>query len=166
MVSGRRFVKFKILVPIGEPLHDRIRVELPGIGEIKAYYSYEKVNIICNFCGRLGHEIASCADHVRLTEVLLKPENQGRFNDAELLEPKMGVWMVNSALIPRSKFDGGVGYNKRTLHRRDSVIRIESSTHLAPSSPFVQTDLNHHSDREMEPTQTKRPRPNSPALHK
>lgn len=171
MVSGRRFVKIKVRVPISEPIADRVGVTIPELGEITAYCSYEKVSRICFFCGRLGPEIATCAERAQLTEVLLKPENQGRFNNTELLKPKKGPWMVDSALIPRSKYVGGVGPNKRTFHRRDPVTRAGSIPLLSPSPSHLsqqQPDLNQQPECEFEVNHLKRARParpNSPAFY-
>lgn len=141
MVSRRRFVKIKIMVPIKKELVDRLQVDLPDSSEITTYCHYEKINRICRFCGRMGHEPASCADHSRLTTILL-----GRFNNSALLRPKKGVWMVDSALIPRQERDGGAISDEGSFCLND----IQQGLH--------QNDPNQSLNSHFESRQAKRPR--------
>lgn len=95
--GGRRFVKFKVIVPLDKPLKDRVKLTHPTLGELTVCCSYEKVTRICVFCGCLGHELVTCSDHARLTEIAYDPANAGRFNSAELLKPKLGTWVTCSS---------------------------------------------------------------------
>lgn len=99
-VGGKRFIKIKVLINITEPLKDRVKVTHPTLGELKVYCVYEKVTRVCAFCGGLGHEFATCADHERLVELVHRMPNADGVFTAKLLEPKRGAWMTNASLIP------------------------------------------------------------------
>lgn len=100
-VGGKRFYKIKVSIDLLKPLKDKARVTHPHLGEVTAHCVYEKVNRICVFCGLLGHEISSCADHSRLSTIMLNPDQASRFPAHQLLSPTRGLWITNATLIPR-----------------------------------------------------------------
>lgn len=99
-VHGRRFVKVKVLIPVGEPVKDYIKVNHPSLGQIKVYCAYEKVSRICLFCGTLGHEMAGCQDHARLAMLTKKPGQEERFKDVDILSPRKGAWLTDPTVAP------------------------------------------------------------------
>lgn len=99
-IGGRRFVKIRALIPISEPLKDRVRATHHSLGELKVFCVYEKINRICSFCGALGHEFATCHDHERLTEIYHRSPDADQSFAAKLLSPKRGAWMTNASLVP------------------------------------------------------------------
>lgn len=99
-VHGRRFLKFKILVKIGEPLLDRVKVTHPTLGPIKLYCSYEKISRACSFCGLLGHEITGCHEHRRLSIILSQSAHQQRVSKERILAPKLGCWLLDPDKVP------------------------------------------------------------------
>ncbi|KAF3334051.1 Zinc knuckle [Carex littledalei] len=60
--NGKQFFRIKILVPLTEPVKDKLTVDHPTQGEIEVFLVYEKIGRICLFCGSMGHEISSCTD--------------------------------------------------------------------------------------------------------
>lgn len=104
-VNGTRFIKMKILIKLDEPLKDRVFLEHPTLGTLKALCHYEKVSRICLFCGHLGHELWGCAKHKRVAKILQHPSNMGKYNAAEVLAPKFGKWMLDYAFIPKTDPD-------------------------------------------------------------
>jgi hypothetical protein len=98
-IYGRRFVKLKVMIPIGEAVKDRVKVDHPTLGELTLYCSYKKVSHICIFCGKLGHEIGGCKDRTRLS-ILLQMPGQECYRDSNILAPKKGMWITNPTLAP------------------------------------------------------------------
>lgn len=99
-INGRRFIKQKLLVKLDRPLRDTLTMDHPFLGEVTIHCYYEKVARICLFCGLMGHELASCSDHQRLSMLLQKPSQAGRFDVPRLLSPKLGTWVSNAGCIP------------------------------------------------------------------
>lgn len=100
-VGGRKFTKIKVSVDLIEPLKDKVKVTHPVLGEITAFCVYEKVSRICNFCGFLGHELASCPNHGRLSTLMQSPAGRDRMKAHNLLSPTKGLWTTDATLIPR-----------------------------------------------------------------
>lgn len=160
-VGGRGFVKLKVLVPIGEPLKDRVTFTHPSLGDITALCSYEKVSSLCRFCGKIGHDIQACQERNRLAAIVHRPENAGRFTSLNILNPKFGPWILDPYLLPREQPDSSLQPNKRRFQQPTSTPHFDSPMNspidhsaLMPQEPPSQISLN------------KRPRPagqNSPA---
>lgn len=123
--NGRRFVKFKIIIPLGVSLKDRVKLAHPTLGEITAHCVYEKAARICTYCGCIGHELVTCPDHARVTVIVHDPANSGKYNPAELLSPKKGAWITNLNLVPLENKSPGLHCYKRR----------HSQTHTTNSSP-------------------------------
>lgn len=126
LVNGRRFIKQKISFKLDEALKDTLPTDHPTLGLFKVYCHYEKVARICTFCGRLGHEIGACNDRIRLTMLLQRPDQAGKYDAAQLLKPKYGSWMTNSGCIPKQGTDSNSSGSNRA--NESSSQRQENST--------------------------------------
>jgi Zinc knuckle len=65
-IVGRKFYKVKVLLPVNQPLKDKLKVLHPSLGLFLVYFVYDKTNRVCSFCGCLGHELPSCRTYGRL----------------------------------------------------------------------------------------------------
>lgn len=100
-VAGRRFVKIKMEIDLNKPLKDRVSITHSLLGEVTIHSCYEKISRVCMFCGMLGHEHASYPDSLRLAQVAHKRAQEANITMAQLLKPTQGVWIINSALVPK-----------------------------------------------------------------
>lgn len=89
------------MVPVKEPLLDHVQFSHPSLGEISILCSYEKLTRVCKFCAQIGHEMAACPDHQRLTVLLQNQPPDSNRDDSKILSPNIGSWINNPALIPR-----------------------------------------------------------------
>lgn len=101
-VGGKRFYKIKVTINLEEPLKDKVGVTHPVLGDLTMYCVFEKVSRICIFCGLLGHDLGTCADHSRLATLMQKPDQAARFPGQQLLKPTRGPWITDVTLIPRA----------------------------------------------------------------
>lgn len=113
--NGRRFIKQKVQVRLDKPLKDTLSMDHPYLGVLTVHCHYEKVARICVFCGRMGHEMVGCADHARLTMLLHRPDQVGKYNVGQLLSPKFGPWLTNVGRIPKPDGYSASAKNKRSL---------------------------------------------------
>lgn len=121
-VSGKRFLKLKILVNLEEGLKDKVKVDHPFLGELTSLCVYEKVSRICRFCGKLGHELHGCPTYARVAALMQQEEYRERYDPNVVLSPKKGPWICNSSLLPRvqpaylAQDDVGPATNKRPFN--------------------------------------------------
>lgn len=99
-VNGKRCFRVRMLVSILGPLKDKVRLRHPISGEITAYLVYEKIGRLCQFCGKLGHDLNSCADRTRLARIKTRPENMNREDLHNILKPSFGPWRVGPEFLP------------------------------------------------------------------
>lgn len=117
--NGRKFIKQKLLVKLDQPLKDTLIMDHPFLGEVTIHCHYEKVSRICLFCGLMGHELADCSDHQRLSMLLQKPSQAGRFDVPRALSPKLGAWVSNAGCIPLPETTPVPPGNKRSYRQSD-----------------------------------------------
>lgn len=98
--GNNKFSKIKLPVNIDDKLLDTIEVEHPVMGVIKIYVSYERLNRICLFCAKVGHDHNSCPDKLRLERLRMDLRFQNRQNFDTLTKPKFGPWTKDPSLIP------------------------------------------------------------------
>lgn len=159
-VNGRRFFKVKVMVSLTKPLKDHVSFTHPTLGDIKVLCSYEKLTRVCRFCGALGHELAGCPDHQRLTVLSQDPNIQITITRGELLAPKMGAWITNPILVPKEKVSGGgdVPMTQKRPYPQEGASAQEDHTGIGPLLGYR---LNVRSSEEHTPgsNSVKRPRP-------
>lgn len=114
-VGGRRCLKVKVIVDLGEPLKDRVRITHPSVGEITVHCVYEKITRVCTFCARLGHEIQTCSEYLRLSRIAQHRAHEAQIPMAQLLSPKTGLWLLNSAQVPNGAAASGSSCSKRAF---------------------------------------------------
>ena len=105
--GGNKFYKIKILAPIDQALQDRKEVLHPILGNIKIYLSYERLERICLFCAKVGHDHHSCADRCRMERLCMDPRFASRPDVKELSKLKVGLWINNQAKIPLTNQNQG-----------------------------------------------------------
>lgn len=98
--NGKKFFKIKLSIDIKEAIKDKVNFLHPLKGETTAYLVYEKLGRLCNFCGRLGHELNSCADRTKLVRIKNSMKAQERPELKGILNPIFGPWRVSAAMIP------------------------------------------------------------------
>lgn len=161
-VGGRRFVKLKIEIQLDKPVKDKVTLDHPFLGNLKAHCVYEKVTRICRFCGLMGHEMATCSNFIRMT--MLAQNSQGSGRDLNyLLEPKIGVWVTNSSQVPKQGGDSqnqaseSSGSSRSGLRSKGTpgkeVNRVGRRAQLGPNEEMI--DSNEVTGRHP----IKRPRP-------
>lgn len=116
-VGGRRFVKMKVMIPINEPVKDRVKAVHPTLGEVVAHCHYEKLSRICCFCGLIGHVMAECSEHLRLARLMLDPTIRQRPGMESILKPKKGKWIIDLSAIPKPQPSSQVGPVKRSYQQ-------------------------------------------------
>lgn len=99
-VNGKHLYKFKISMPISEPLQESVTLAHPTMRATKVHCSYERISRVCTFCARLSHEISGCADNQRLIEITQRPDQRAHFDSLDILEPKVASWITNPFFIP------------------------------------------------------------------
>lgn len=139
-VNGKHFYKFKISMPISEPLQESVTLAHPTMGDIKLHCSYERISRVCTFCARLEHEISGCMDHQRLIEISQRPDQQARFHSLDILEPKVASWITNPFFIPTSNPTSpnrpSPANNKRPLSPSAASQPSPSTNHTTLSAQF------------------------------
>lgn len=141
-VNGRRFIKQKVRVKIGEPMQDVLPLDHPSLGTLKVHCHYEKVSRICTFCGLLGHEIDTCKDRARLAMLLQKPSQVGKYDAQQVLSPKRGVWMTKFSAIPKPESQEGSSCHKRSFSNTSpGKDHPESMDHLLSSTSRTMVTL-------------------------
>lgn len=126
---------------------------------------FEKVTRVCPFCGLLGHDMSSCADHARLSYLMQNPAQTAKLQAHDILSPTIGPWILNPTLIPRPQQLGRYSGFKR--QHSPSFSDLPPNYHPnQPSlnySPSVQAviPLFVESDKDVPETSSKpkRPRP-------
>lgn len=108
--GGRRFIKMKVKVAIGEPIKDKVKIRHPLIGDFEVFCYYEKASHICRFCGLLGHDMGNCADHIRLLS--LASAHSDRLNRKELMRPRKGAWVMDPSVIPKADMGSGTSHKR------------------------------------------------------
>lgn len=99
-LGGQKFYRNNMLLPIDAALKDKVSITHPNIGTFNAYLVYERVNRICLFCAKIGHEHTSCADRVRMQRLRLDPRFKDRPEMEKMTQPRLGPWVNNPALMP------------------------------------------------------------------
>ena len=99
-IGGKQFFKIKIAIPLTQRLKDTVSLRHATIGEVLVYVVYERVGRACVFCGKIGHEIGTCADRTRLARIKNREENKERADMHNILTPTIGSWITDPMLIP------------------------------------------------------------------
>lgn len=99
-LNGKTFFKVKLLLSLGTPVKDKLKITNPILGNVEVFLVYEKIGRICCFCGAVGHEISSCQDRARLAKIKSRMGSQCRPELEGILKPTRGPWLVNNTLIP------------------------------------------------------------------
>lgn len=133
-VGGKRFYKIKVTIKLEEPLKDKVRVTHPVLGDLTMYCVFEKVSRICIFCGLLGHDLGTCADHSRLATLMQKPDQAARFPGQQLLKPTRGPWITDVTLIPRAQLPAFKSNLKRHFHQTSPTGPSPLSNQGLPSA--------------------------------
>lgn len=82
-------------------MQDKVVVEHPTLGDVTVYTVYEKIGRVCRFCALLGHEMGNCSDRIALIRIKNAPENQGREELKDILNPTLGPWILTPTMIPK-----------------------------------------------------------------
>lgn len=98
-IEGSRCYKIKISVPIDKPLMDRREITHPTLGTFTALIVYERVNRMCLFCARLGHDHHGCVNKVRIQRMLMDPKYRNKPNIAAMGHNRAGPWINNPMFI-------------------------------------------------------------------
>lgn len=170
--NGKQYFRIKILLPVAEPVKDKLTIDHPSEGEVEALLVYEKVGRICVFCGSLGHEIATCSDRARLAKIKSRQTSPSRPELEGILKPTGGPWISDQTLIPQlneepelkgpspynaPKTDGNQGLKRahNTIHTQNRTGGLKTATALViPSShtasPNNSTATPHSPDQNSE----------------
>lgn len=155
--GGRRFVKLKIKVDIRQPVKDFAKFKHPTLGEFRVYPFYERASHICRFCGLLGHIMGACPDHIRLMEIATNPNHSERLNRKDLMEPRLGPWIMDSSVIPKEIGMASFQERKRPITYKS---RQEGTWRQPQATPIRSSDENTISKSTS--ISLKRPRPAGP----
>lgn len=101
LMNGRRFHKMKIRIKVEDLIKDKVTFTHPSLGPLIVLCCYGKVSRICRFCGHIGHEQVNCPDYLKISALMLIPENKAWFNADTLLAPIKGACVASSAMLPR-----------------------------------------------------------------
>ncbi|XP_078168459.1 uncharacterized protein LOC144562964 [Carex rostrata] len=71
--GGNTFHWVKIQIPIDQALKDIVQMNHPVLGICTTYPSYERLNRICLYCAKLGHDMENCPDKIRMERLKLDP---------------------------------------------------------------------------------------------
>jgi Domain of unknown function (DUF4283) len=102
LLNGKKVYRAKVLLPLNQPLKDRIVTSHPDLGLITSYIVYERLNRAFFFCGLIGHEMGNCATRLRLARLKIEDRYKGRPEMDKILEPKLGSWLTSTARLPRT----------------------------------------------------------------
>lgn len=159
-VGGKRFVKVRLHVNTDKPVKEDVMLDYPTLGDLQIYCCDEKVSRLCRYCGLIGHDMASCPDHMRVSMILSNPSQEGRFNKSEVLAPKFGAWITNPAKLPLQDHDSMGRQNKSHVSqgpnvsvgcqnkRTSSQLRNQQPNTPAPplSMQVVNVEVKHNHD--------------------
>lgn len=165
-VGGRRFTKLKVEVPIEEEVKDKLTLTHLTLGDVPIFCSYEKVSRICKFCGLLGHEIASCQDHIRLAAILSSPAHSARPDKSQILAQKFGSWITDPALLPKDETQYESAPSK-SIHKRAFPIAANGTSgterplNLSIVAP-MQVHDSPYEEIDSPSSKNKRPKPAGP----
>lgn len=98
--GGNTFHKIKLQIPIDQPLKDVVPMNHPTLGIYRVYPSYERLNRICLYCSKVGHDIQNCPDQVRMERLRRDPRFCDKPEMQNITKPKVGQWIMNPDLIP------------------------------------------------------------------
>lgn len=102
-ISGRMYLRVKVLYPIDKKLEDTIYMDLPNDVTVQVFPVYEKLGRVCMCCGQMGHEISGCDTYERILQLASDPIYSNRPEMIQLKEKRKGPWIVSAGLVPRSQ---------------------------------------------------------------
>lgn len=165
-VMGKRFVKLKIRVRVNQPLKDCLKIPHPTMGDLLIYCVYEKLSRACTFCGLIGHEMSSCQDHTRLSQIMVGRTLGPEISAGQLLAQKFGSWRIDPALLPQDN----LGWEQTHQSSKRSFGQTgpsASNEDYHSSPPLNNLSLGFQEDTAETNNPIKRPRParqNAPAV--
>lgn len=98
--GGNTYHRVKVRLPVDQALKDIVQMNHPILGICTTYPSYERLNRVCLYCAKLGHDMDNCPDKLRMERLRLdsrycnRPEMQGPIG------PRIGPWISDPSLIP------------------------------------------------------------------
>lgn len=139
--GGNKFFKVKIKLLIENTLEGKLSMTHPTMGVIKIYISYERLNRMCWFCAKIGHEMDNCPDKTHLERLKLDPRFKDRQELTNIPSQRIGSWIVNPTQIPRSK----PGFSQ-SPNRRATIPPSRSPIENRRHRPNNGLDLNDNFD--------------------
>lgn len=129
--NKRRFVRIKTMINLAEPISDRVEVTHPTLGVIKVLCLFVKVNRICRFCGDLGHEFIGCHKRERLQMILQERAQELQVNQAGVLVPKLGAWIVDPSYLPKAQQKASITVWEAQPEQKEPITKQAETLNLA-----------------------------------
>jgi Domain of unknown function (DUF4283)/Zinc knuckle len=100
MDKWERFARTKMAIDPDRPLLDKLPLLLPGGERYEVLVHYERLQRVCLYCARIGHEVEGCEDrNTLLSHIKSYPAELHELMRARLL-PDIGKWINKDYLIP------------------------------------------------------------------
>jgi Zinc knuckle len=132
------FVRIKVAIDPERPFLDKLPLLLPGEKSYEILVHYERLQRVCLYCARIGHEVEGCEDrNTILSHIKSYPVELHELMRVRLL-PETGRWINKEYLIPSSSSrmsGGGAAAGGRAVPNNIDINEPPSTTTYLQADP-------------------------------